>query len=155
MELCCDLEVDVNGEETFIVDKKIICSFSRRLSKLFGKSTGATRNLKVIFNDLPGGAKGFELMARFCYNSGTIEITPSNISLLHCVAHFMEMNKSVSGTLSLIEQTEKSLEEISYWTWAELLVALKAMPRSTSGRNFFRYTSEMLAFPCRKAGIGG
>ncbi|KAA8526463.1 hypothetical protein F0562_008334 [Nyssa sinensis] len=37
----------------------------------------------------------------------------------------MEMNKSASGTLNLFEQTEKSLEEIRYWTWSELMEALK------------------------------
>ncbi|TXG55308.1 hypothetical protein EZV62_020564 [Acer yangbiense] len=126
MAVCCDLEVDVNGEETFMVDKKIISSYSGRLSKLFGKSTVTKRNLKVIFNDFPGGAKNFELMSRFCYNNGRIDITPSNISLLHCAAHFMEMNKYyTSEKHNLLEQTEKSLEEINYWTWSELLTALK------------------------------
>ncbi|XP_041004742.1 BTB/POZ domain-containing protein At3g22104-like isoform X2 [Juglans microcarpa x Juglans regia] len=64
-------------------------------------------------------------MSRFCYNNGKTQINPSNISLLHCAAQFMEMNNSVSGTNNLVEQTEKSLEEINYWTWPELLAALK------------------------------
>ncbi|OMO99922.1 hypothetical protein COLO4_13034 [Corchorus olitorius] len=37
----------------------------------------------------------------------------------------MEMNKSMSGTCNLLEKTKKSIEEISYWTWPDLLVALK------------------------------
>ncbi|XP_042516595.1 BTB/POZ domain-containing protein At3g22104-like isoform X2 [Macadamia integrifolia] len=105
--------------------ERILSSFSGRLKKLFGKSTAARKNLKVIFHDLPGGADGFELMARFCYNNGQTEITPSNISLLHCGAHFMEMTKGISATDNLIEQTEEFLEGISYWAWSELLVALK------------------------------
>ncbi|GAV88422.1 BTB domain-containing protein/NPH3 domain-containing protein, partial [Cephalotus follicularis] len=125
MAVCCDLEVDVNGAETFMVDKNIISAYSGRLSKLFGKSPGPKRNLKVIFHDFPGGAECFELVLKFCYNSGSIDITPSNISLLHCAAQFMDMNNSVSGTCNLLEQTEKSLEEISYWSWSDLLVALK------------------------------
>lgn len=104
--------------------QKIITSYSGRLSKLFGKSVGIKKNLKVIFHDFPGGAEGFELMLRFCYN-GRIDITPSNISLLHSAAQFMEMNKSASEKHNLLEQTEKSLEEIKYWTWQELLIALK------------------------------
>ncbi|XP_010267841.1 PREDICTED: BTB/POZ domain-containing protein At3g22104-like isoform X2 [Nelumbo nucifera] len=84
-----------------------------------------SRNDKVIFHDFPGGAQGFELMARFCYNNGRIEVTPSNIILLNSVAHFMGMAKDVSGTQNLIEQTEKSLEGIPDWTWSEILVALK------------------------------
>jgi hypothetical protein len=32
MEVCCDLEVDVNGEETFMVDKVLLCSAFTSLS---------------------------------------------------------------------------------------------------------------------------
>ncbi|KAJ9170121.1 hypothetical protein P3X46_018252 [Hevea brasiliensis] len=124
MAVGCDLEVDVNGEETFMVDKKIISSYSGRLRKLFGKSTGSARNIKVIFNDFPGGAESFELFSRFCYNNGRIDTTPCNISLLHCAAQFMEMNNSVSGSQNLMEQTEKSLQEINDWTWSELLMII-------------------------------
>ncbi|KAG8386972.1 hypothetical protein BUALT_Bualt03G0204200 [Buddleja alternifolia] len=120
-----DLEVDVNGEEVFMVNKGIISSYSGRINKLLSKSKGATCNLKVIFNDFPGGAANFELITRFCYNKGKININPFNISNLTCCAQFMEMNKSISATENLCEQTEKSLEEIKYWTWSELLVALK------------------------------
>lgn len=37
----------------------------------------------------------------------------------------MEMNYSVFGMHNLLEQTEKSLDEISCWSWPELLVTLK------------------------------
>lgn len=79
----------------------------------------------MIFNDFPGGAPNFELVTRFCYNNGEVNINPSNISNLNCAAHFMEMNRSVSETDNLREQTEKSLQEIRYWAWSELLMALK------------------------------
>ncbi|XAR68070.1 hypothetical protein NMG60_11003070 [Bertholletia excelsa] len=125
MGVSCDLEVDVNGNEIFFVDKKIISSYSGRISKLFGKSRGETKNQKIIFHDFPGGAGSFELMARFCYNNGKIEINPLNLPLLYCTAHFMEMNTSAAGSPNLLQQTEKSLEEIRYWTWPELLAALK------------------------------
>ncbi|KAE8662214.1 scarecrow-like protein 32-like [Hibiscus syriacus] len=124
MAVCCDLEVDVNGEETFLLDKEIICSFSGRLSKLFGKSTGAKRS-RVIFHDFPGGAGNFELISRFCYSNGKIDINPSNISSLYSAARFMEMNDSVSGNRSLFEKIERSVEEIGCWTWSDLVVALK------------------------------
>jgi hypothetical protein len=79
----------------------------------------------VIFNDFPGGAESFELMSRFCYNNGRTAITPSNISFLHSAAQFMEMNNSVSGTHNLLEETGKSLKEMNYWTWSELLITTK------------------------------
>ncbi|KAJ6935308.1 BTB/POZ domain-containing protein [Populus alba x Populus x berolinensis] len=105
--------------------QKTLSSFSDRLSKLFGDLTDGSRKLKVIFDNFPGGAYGFELMARFCYNNGTIEITPSNIVLLNHAAHYMEMGSNSSAKLNLVDQTEKFLEGINYWTWSELLQALK------------------------------
>ncbi|KAK6134869.1 hypothetical protein DH2020_031410 [Rehmannia glutinosa] len=107
-----DLEVDVNGEEVFMVNKRVISSYSGRISKLVGKSKGVTGRLKVIFNDFPGGAANFELITRFCYNNGKVNINPLNISSLTSAAHYMEMKSSVSKTENLCEQTEKSLEEI-------------------------------------------
>lgn len=95
---------------------------------MLAKSKGVVvKNFKVIFNDFPGGSDGFELMTRFCYNNGRININPLNVSLLHCIAHFMEMKESVSsfGTKNLLEQTDKSIEDIKYWTWSELVFALK------------------------------
>lgn len=123
----CDLEVDVNGEETFILDKKIIAGHSGRISKLLGKSMGSPQNqLKIIFHDFPGGPKSFELASRFCYNHGKMDINPFNAALLHSTAHFMEMDqKSPLGIPSLIEQTEKSLQGIGYWSWSQLLSAFK------------------------------
>ncbi|KAK4420515.1 BTB/POZ domain-containing protein [Sesamum alatum] len=121
-----DLQVDVNGEEVFVLDTRIISSYSGKINKLLSKSKdGLGRRLKVIFHDFPGGAANFELIIRFCYDNGKVNINPGNISNLSVAAHFMEMNKFVAGTENLCEQTEKSLEEIKYWTWSELLVALK------------------------------
>ncbi|RVW14370.1 BTB/POZ domain-containing protein [Vitis vinifera] len=125
MGFCCDLEVDVNGEETFLLDKKILIPFSSKLSRLFSGLTSKAGTLKVILPDFPGGAEGFELIARFCYNNGRAEISPFNAVLLNCAACFMEMDQVCSGTPSLLHQTEKSLEEINSWTWSLLLVALK------------------------------
>lgn len=85
--------------------------------------------LKVIFNDFPGGAANFELVTRFCYNKGNVIITPLNIFNLTCAAHFMEMD-------NLRDLTERSVEEVRYWSWHELLAALKQcqelLPRASS-----------------------
>lgn len=125
MDKYAELQVDVNGEEIFIVDARVVSSYSGRIKKLFGKSKGVSHHRKVIFHDFPGGAANFELITRFCYNNGKVNINPSNLSRLTCAAHFMEMNKSVTGTENLCEQVENSLEEIKYCTWSELLVSLK------------------------------
>ncbi|XP_073058254.1 BTB/POZ domain-containing protein At3g22104-like [Primulina eburnea] len=120
-----ELQVDVNGEEIFIVDAKVLSSYSGRIEKLVGKSKGVNYRQKVIFQDFPGGAANFELITRFCYNNGKVNINPLYLSQLTCAAYFLEMNKFVTRTENLCEQVEKSLEEIKYWTWSELLVSLK------------------------------
>ncbi|CAE5968118.1 unnamed protein product [Arabidopsis arenosa] len=115
---CSDLEVDINGEETIFLNKQIICAYSGTLRKLLGKSTCSNGNLKVIFNDFPGGGESFELVSRFCYNDGRVAVMPSNVVFLHCAAKFMEVTK-------VLEQTEKCMEEIRYWAWSEVLLCLK------------------------------
>ncbi|XP_027908729.1 BTB/POZ domain-containing protein At3g22104 isoform X1 [Vigna unguiculata] len=122
---CCNLEVDVNGEETFMVDKTVITQYSNKFARLFGKAGGAIGKLKVIFHDFPGGAEGFELMLKFCYNNGTADISPSNLFLARCAAEYMEMKEPVADVCNLLELTEKSLHEINYWTWSDVLIALK------------------------------
>ncbi|KAF2305023.1 hypothetical protein GH714_001122 [Hevea brasiliensis] len=76
--------------------QKVLACFSGRFRKLFGKFTDRARLLKVVFQDFPGGASGFELVA-----------------------------SNSSATTNLVDQTEKSLRGINHWTWSELLVALK------------------------------
>ncbi|CAL9071459.1 unnamed protein product [Musa textilis] len=119
--MTCDLEVDVNGEEIFLVDKEVLSSFSGKLRELTSKSlaASATRNLRVTLHGLPGGAEAFELMTRFCYSNGRTQMSPSNICLLHCIAHFMEM------TGDLLSLTKKSLQGIPYWSWPEIMSCLK------------------------------
>ncbi|GER48206.1 phototropic-responsive NPH3 family protein [Striga asiatica] len=116
MDEHCYLEVDVNGEEVFMVDKRIISSFSRKINKLLGKSSRSTHRTKIIFHDFPGGPPTFELVTRFFYNNGKKpDVSPLNIASLMCATRFMEIN-----------ELEKLTQEIiKHWSWPELLLALK------------------------------
>ncbi|MCD9559933.1 hypothetical protein HAX54_018310 [Datura stramonium] len=124
MENFCLLEVDVNGQEIFLVDKSILASFSGRLRKLFSKLTGKTRRLKLIFDKFPGGAECFELIVKFCYNGGRIKVTPFNMFQLHCAANYLEMNQEMQGKPNLVEQTISFFQKIHYMTWSELIIGL-------------------------------
>lgn len=112
--------------------QNIVSHYSGKFIKLFGKNSSVTRKLKIIFHDFPGGASGFELILRFCYKNGKSDITPANLLLAHSAAKFMEMKESVTGNPNLLEQTEKSLKQIGYWTWSDILTALKQCQHLTS-----------------------
>lgn len=102
--------------------QKLLESFSGRLKKLFRNSKADKSTVKVIFQDFPGGVEGFELITRFCYSNGNIDITTSNIVPLRSAAEFLEME---NRNLNLAFRIEKTLEEINSWSWSELLLALK------------------------------
>ncbi|GKB50042.1 BTB/POZ-like protein, partial [Tanacetum coccineum] len=80
--------------------------------------------LSSVF-DFLGGPGTFELVSRFCYKDGNININPYTAPHLFCAAHYMEMNETISGSHNLLEQTKKSIDEIKFWSWPELLSALK------------------------------
>ncbi|XP_014523755.1 BTB/POZ domain-containing protein At3g22104 isoform X2 [Vigna radiata var. radiata] len=64
-------------------------------------------------------------MLKFCYNNGIADISPSNLFLARCAAEYMEMKEPVADISNLLELTEKSLHEINYWTWSDVLIVLK------------------------------
>ncbi|KAK9031352.1 hypothetical protein V6N11_032735 [Hibiscus sabdariffa] len=104
-------------------------------TNLLGNLMDDTKNLKVVFHDFQEGAKGFELVARVCYNKGRTEITPTDIVLLNFAAQLMEMESDDGPRPCLLNQTRKSLDRIGFWTWSELLVALKECQELLSASN--------------------
>ena len=157
----CNLQIHVNGQKTFFVNEvinlktssiriqfscylvqsnpsflqKIISKYSGRLKKIIKQEKGKTRGIKkssIDIDDFPGGADGFELVLRFCYNNGSITVTVSNVPLLHCCAIFLGMTERISSC-NLLQQTETFLDGIFYWSWSDILVSLK------SCESFFSY----------------
>ncbi|GLJ32883.1 hypothetical protein SUGI_0662250 [Cryptomeria japonica] len=125
----CDLEVNVNGEQTFLLDKKTLLSFCGRLIKLFNRAVPGQgqkpKSYKIVLHDLPGGPVAFELVARFCYKvEGAININPSNICKLRCAAEFLEMTEEIRER-NLVELTQNYLKLLPLWTWREVFTVLK------------------------------
>ncbi|XP_073012619.1 BTB/POZ domain-containing protein At3g19850-like [Typha latifolia] len=127
MQELCDLKVRVNGQFTFHLHQSILCRFSGRLRKMVRQERRRrpVKDLELKIMDFPGGSDGFETVARFCYKNGSIVITPSNLSLLHCSAIFLDMSEEVY-TCNLLSQTETFMDGLFYWTWNDILVALKS-----------------------------
>ncbi|GAB2212764.1 hypothetical protein Drorol1_Dr00020748 [Drosera rotundifolia] len=135
--VCCDLQVDVYGQEVLWVNEftdttilhKSLATFSSRVSNLLlnkhrAPSSTRSRADKVIFLEFPGGPLGFELMAQFCHHDGDIEITHSNVLLLDHAARYMGMGKPVSGIPNLLSRSEEFIGDVESWAWSDLLVAL-------------------------------
>ncbi|KAI3898110.1 hypothetical protein MKX03_021709 [Papaver bracteatum] len=118
------LKIHVNGEHTFFINQKIITAYSGKIKKMMIKQT-KINNSVIRIDNFPGGVNGFELISRFCHNHGKFPITPSNISVLHFSAIFLEMNDKLSP-YNLLQQTEIFLEGLFYWSWSDILISLKS-----------------------------
>ncbi|GFP80671.1 BTB/POZ domain-containing protein at3g22104, partial [Phtheirospermum japonicum] len=110
-----------------IIVQNVVSFFSGRIRRLFGNSTaaGKKQSFKLMLHGFPGGTEGLELIVRFCYNGGRIDISPSNVILLQVVAKFMEINENQTKKEINENQTKKYLENTHLWTWSELLDCLK------------------------------
>lgn len=73
----------------------------------------------LILHDIPGGAKAFELIAKFCYGV-KIELTALNVVSLRCAAEFLHM----TGEGNLIMETEAFLDEV-FSNWEDTMKALE------------------------------
>ncbi|CAL5083343.1 unnamed protein product [Urochloa decumbens] len=129
-----DLEVDVNGEELFVVDKDILSRFCGRIRSLVVAGAGSARRpQRVALYAFPGGAEAFELVARFCYaDGGGGAVTAANACVLRCAAEFLDMAAAADATEaapSLVSRTEKALEEMPQWPWHAVVDAVKQCQR--------------------------
>lgn len=107
-----------------------MCAFSGRLRTMVKQETKkkTSRNKEAVcikLAEFPGGAEGFELVARFCYNNGRVPLCPSNLPLLHCAAVFLEMTEEVCAC-NLLAQAEAFVTGLYYWTWSDVLTAVKS-----------------------------
>ncbi|KAJ6987519.1 BTB/POZ domain-containing protein At1g50280 [Populus alba] len=127
MPQLCDLAINVNGQQTFFINQKILSAYSEKLKKIVRreKRKSQIKNSIIEIDDFPGGPDGFELVSRFCYNHGEIKITVSNVALLHFCAVFLGMTENVS-TSNLLKQTETFLDGMIYWSWQDTVSCLKS-----------------------------
>ncbi|XP_073153188.1 BTB/POZ domain-containing protein At5g03250-like [Henckelia pumila] len=114
-----DVAVEV-GEMSFHLHKFPLLSRSALLEKLIGELTSADGVLQLT--QLPGGAKAFELIAKFCYGV-KIELTSMNVVSLRCAAEYLQMNEEY-GEGNLIAQTEALLVEV-FGSWTDTINALE------------------------------
>lgn len=85
-----------------------LVSRSGRIRRLLIESK-ESKISRISLPNAPGGPEAFELAAKFCYGIN-IEITLSNIAMLRCVAHYLEMTDDFSDK-NLETRTEAYLKD--------------------------------------------
>ncbi|XP_022764588.1 BTB/POZ domain-containing protein At5g03250-like [Durio zibethinus] len=117
-----DVIVEV-GEMSFQLHKFPLLSRSRVIENLMKDYSGEDEKKCVLqFHDIPGGAKTFLLVAKFCYGI-RLELTALNIVSLRCAAEYLQMSED-HGEGNLITQTESFLNDI-FGHWTDTIKALE------------------------------
>ncbi|KAG4983958.1 hypothetical protein JHK87_028707 [Glycine soja] len=110
------------GDTSFHLHKFPLISRSKVLESMMKEISSEHEKSVLELHDLPGGAKAFLLVAKFCYGV-KMELTAPNVVGLRCAAEHLQMTENY-GEGNLITQTEHFLNHVfSYWT--DTLEALK------------------------------
>ena len=56
--------------------------------------TTGDENIEIHIHDIPGGAKAFEICAKFCYGM-IVTLNAYNVIAARCAAEYLEMNETV------------------------------------------------------------
>ncbi|KAJ4780051.1 BTB/POZ domain-containing protein [Rhynchospora pubera] len=105
-----DITIYVDGQP-FLLHKFPLMTRCGRIRRLISESRDPDLS-KLELQNVPGGTVSFELAAKFCYGSN-FEITPANVSHLHCIAHYLDMSEDYQEE-NLISRTETYLNEIIF-----------------------------------------
>ncbi|KAK9124244.1 hypothetical protein Sjap_013846 [Stephania japonica] len=116
-----DVVIEV-GEMSFHLHKFPLLSRSGVLEKLIQDITDQP-NCSLQLHDLPGGAKSFEIIAKFCYGV-KVELTPTNVVSVRCAAEHLHMTEAY-GEGNLIKRTEDFLNEV-FANWDDTIKALES-----------------------------
>ncbi|XP_057971349.1 BTB/POZ domain-containing protein At1g30440 [Malania oleifera] len=116
-----DIVVEVD-EMSFHLHKFPLLSRSGVLERLIAKASEGGAEV-IHLSDIPGGAKTFELVAKFCYGV-KLELTASNVVYIRCAAEHLEMTEEY-GEGNLITLTETFLNQVVLRNWKDSLKALQ------------------------------
>ncbi|KAJ6841063.1 BTB/POZ domain-containing protein-like [Iris pallida] len=117
-----DITVEV-GEMSFHLHKFPLLSKSVVFEKLIKEKSDEEDGCIIKLPDFPGGAKAFELVAKFCYGV-KLELTASNVVYLRCAAECLEMTEEIAEG-NLISQTEVFISQVVLHSWKDSIKALQ------------------------------
>ncbi|KAH6757470.1 hypothetical protein C2S51_038813 [Perilla frutescens var. frutescens] len=117
-----DVVVEV-GEMSFHLHKFPLLSRSGVMERLIAEASQGEEGCVIKLPDIPGGAKTFETVAKFCYGV-KLELTAANVVHLRCAAEHLEMTEEYREG-NLISQTENFLNHVVLENWKDSLQALQ------------------------------
>ncbi|XP_040384483.1 BTB/POZ domain-containing protein At5g03250-like [Oryza brachyantha] len=123
-ELESDVVVEV-GEMSFYLHKFPLLSRSGVLQRMISEYQAPEEGggmCTLQLDDIPGGAKAFELAARFCYDV-KIELNALNVVCLRCAAEYLRMTDDYAEG-NLITQAESFLADVLA-NWKDSIKALE------------------------------
>ncbi|XP_074369194.1 BTB/POZ domain-containing protein At5g03250-like [Apium graveolens] len=143
-----DVTIEI-GEMSFNLHKFPLLSRSGLLAKQIGEQASDDGTVQVLqLCDLPGGAKTFELIAKFCYGV-KIELTAMNIVTVRCAAEFLQMNDDIVEG-NLVSHAEAFLNEI-FGNWSDTIKALETCEEVLSQAEELRIVSRCVNSLAMKA----
>ncbi|KAL2468598.1 BTB/POZ domain-containing protein DOT3 [Forsythia ovata] len=117
-----DLIIQIE-EKSFHLHKLPLVSRSGFINRMVFQNRGYG-NLSLQIDNLPGGAKYFELVLKFCYG-WKVNLTAKNVAPLYCAAHFLEMSDDLEQG-NLISVTEAFLSYIIVSSWKDTVRIFKS-----------------------------
>lgn len=101
------------------------------------------QDFSLRIHGLPGGAKSFEVITKFCYDM-KLELNPRNIVAIRCAAEYLDMSENY-GEYNLIYHCENLLEQL-LGDWTNSLQVLKSCNEESvlSFAKLFRIVSRFI-----------
>nr|XP_043634283.1 BTB/POZ domain-containing protein At3g44820-like [Erigeron canadensis] len=123
-ELPSDLIVIIDGVN-FNLHKFPLLSRCGEIEKLIKETQDNDKGTCIIsLEDIPGGANGFLVAAKFCYGVH-VELTPRNIVMVYCLADYLEMIDEY-GDDNLFSKAGNYFYKNVLKNWKDCMVALQS-----------------------------
>nr|XP_043633610.1 BTB/POZ domain-containing protein At5g03250-like [Erigeron canadensis] len=146
-----DVMIEI-GETSFYLHKFPLMARSGLLTRLIEDNPSEEGLICVAhLNDIPGGAKSFEIIAKFCYGV-KLELTSHNVISLRCAAEYLQMTDNY-GEDNLIAQTEYFLNQV-FSTWSDTMIALESCEEVFSDAEELNLISRCIDSLAMKACLG-
>ncbi|KAL5558230.1 hypothetical protein UlMin_034441 [Ulmus minor] len=120
-DLATDVTINV-GEVKFYLHKFPLLSKSNCLQKLVTEASDENSD-EIQLVDFPGGAKAFEICAKFCYGM-TVTLNAYNVVAARCAAEYLEMTEDVDRG-NLIFKIEVFLNSSIFRSWKDSIIVLQ------------------------------